>query len=156
MKNNKYVIESNEDYRTLVNRRAPTSPILKDVVLAFLVGGFLCFCGQWLAFLFLYLGLDEKYAYLSVTVVFIILASIATSLGFFDRIARFSGAGTLVPVTGFSNSVTSMAIDTRSEGFVLGVGSKIFTVAGPVILYSTLSGTLYGLLYCLFKVIFKQ
>lgn len=97
------------------------------------------------------LGIDAEHAYLLVTVTYIILASICTSLGFFDRIARFGGAGTLVPVTGFSNSITSSAIDNRSEGYITGVGAKIFNVAGPVILYSTLAGTLYGFIYYFYK-----
>ena len=83
-------------------------------------------------------------------------ASLATALGFFDKIARFCGAGTLVPVTGFSNSVTSAAIDNRSEGYISGVGAKIFTVAGPVILYSSVAGTVYGLIYFIVTEFFKN
>ena len=139
--------EINQDYKNLIDKHSPSSPTLKNCALAFLTGGFLCFVGQWLAFLFLYLGLDEEKSYALVSVVYIVLASAATAIGFFDRIARHAGAGTLVPVTGFSNSVSSAAIDNRSEGFVLGVGAKIFTVAGPVILYSTLAGTLFGVIY---------
>ena len=142
--------EINREYKKLIDKHSPPSPTLKNCALAFLTGGFLCFVGEWLAFLFIYLGLDEEISYSLVSVSFIILASVATALGFFDRIARHAGAGTLVPVTGFSNSVSSAAIDNRSEGLVLGVGAKIFTVAGPVILYSTLTGTLFGLLYYLF------
>ena len=147
MKKDDILIENNEEYRQLIKRHAPSSPILKNTFCAFLVGGFLCFIGQWLAFLFMRLGIDSENSYMAVTVTYIILASIATAIGFFDRIARVGGAGTLVPVTGFSNSVTSSAIDTRSEGFITGVGSKIFTVAGPVILYATLAGTVYGFIY---------
>ena len=141
------MVENNEKYSSLVESHLPKSPVFKNCIFAFLTGGFLCFVGQWLAFLFIYLGLEEKRSYLLVTVLFIILASISTALGFFDKIARYSGAGTLVPVTGFSNSVTSSAIDSRSEGFISGVGSKIFTVAGPVILFSAIAGTLFGLIY---------
>lgn len=133
----------------------PKSDIVKHTLSAFLVGGGICFLGQLLAFLLLYLGLREKEAYLSVTLILIAIASIATSLGFFDRIAVFAGAGTLVPVTGFSNAVTSSAIDTRSEGYVSGVGTKIFTVAGPVILYSSLAGVMYGIVYFLYTLISK-
>jgi stage V sporulation protein AC len=97
--------------------------------------------------------MEEENAYLCATLTLIIIASFLTALGVFDKIARFSGGGTLVPVTGFSNSVTSVAIDSRSEGFILGVGSKIFTVAGPVILYATAAGTLYGLVYYIFTLI---
>lgn len=140
-------IESNKEYKKITNKHSKKSPVGKDTLFAFLVGGFLCFIGQWLAFLYMKLGASETNAYILVTVTFIILASLATSLGFFDKIARYGGAGTLVPVTGFSNAVTSAAIDNRSEGFITGVGAKIFTVAGPVILFSTLAGTLYGLIY---------
>ena len=98
----------------------------------------------------MYLGINEKEAYLAVTLILIVIASVATSLGFFDRIATFAGAGTLVPVTGFSNAVTSSAIDTRSEGFIAGVGTKIFTVAGPVILYASFAGTIYGIIYYIY------
>ena len=99
------------------------------------------------------LGVTEKTSYVLVTVTYIVLASLATAFGFFDKIARYGGAGTLVPVTGFSNAVTSSAIDNRSEGYISGVGAKIFTVAGPVILYSTISGTVYGIIYYLYKML---
>ena len=140
-------IEENKEYLALVKKHSPKSPVFKNCILAFLVGGFLCFLGQWLAFLFIYLNISEETSYILVTTIFILLASVATAFGFFDKIARFAGAGTLVPVTGFSNSVTSAAIDNRSEGFISGVGAQIFTVAGPVILYSTIAGTVYGLIY---------
>ena len=142
-----FMLEKNEDYKKITEKYSKKSPVGKDTLLAFLVGGFLCFLGELLAFLYTRLGASEENSYLLVTVSFIVLASIATALGFFDKIARYGGAGTLVPVTGFSNAVTSAAIDNRSEGFVTGVGAKIFTVAGPVILFSTLAGTLYGLIY---------
>lgn len=140
-------IEKSKKYEDLSSSHKPKSPVIKNCTFAFLSGGFLCFLGQWLAFLFAYLGLSEENSYLAVTVFYILLASLLTALGVFDKIARFAGAGTLVPVTGFSNSVTSSAIDSRSEGFISGVGSKIFTVAGPVILFSTIAGTVYGLIY---------
>ena len=140
-------IEKSKKYEDLSSSHKPKSPVIKNCAFAFLSGGFLCFVGQWLAFLFAYLGLSEETSYLAVTVFYILLASLLTALGVFDKIARFAGAGTLVPVTGFSNSVTSSAIDSRSEGFISGVGSKIFTVAGPVILFSTIAGTVYGLIY---------
>jgi stage V sporulation protein AC len=121
--------------------------------LAFLTGGFICGLGQGLFFLYTYLGMSEKDGYSLVTLTFIFLSSLFTALGIFDCIARHSGAGTLLPVTGFANSVTSSAIDARSEGFVFGVGVKIFSVAGPVILYSTVAGTLYGIIYFIFTLI---
>ena len=148
-------MEKNKDFRSLTERHLPHSPSIKRFFCAFFVGGLICFIGQWLFYLFTYLGLKEDDAYLSVTLSFIVIASLFTSLGFFDRIATKAGAGTLVPVTGFSNAVTSSAIDTKSEGFISGVGTKIFTVAGPVILYSAVAGTVYGFIYYLFLLIFK-
>lgn len=143
-------MEKNRDFKLKCDRHSPPSSIVKHTLLAFLVGGAICFFGELLAYLFITLGIEERDAYLSVTLVLIALASLATSLGFFDRLAVFAGAGTLVPVTGFSNAVTSSAIDTKSEGLVAGVGTKIFTVAGPVILYATLAGTAYGLIYYIY------
>lgn len=143
-------MENNKKFKSLCEKFAPRSDILKHCAAAFLVGGLICFLGQWAAELFLYLGLEEKKAYLAVTLILIVLASASTSLGIFDRLATFAGAGTLVPVTGFSNAVTSAAIDTRSEGFIAGVGTKIFTVAGPVILYSSFAGVIYGIIYFIY------
>jgi len=153
MSDKKIKIEKSSDYRNIVRRHEPRSPVLKNSAMAFLVGGFICFVGEWLAYLYRYLGADTEKSYVLVTVTFIVLASVSTALGFFDKIARFGGAGTLVPVTGFSNAVTSSAIDNRSEGFISGVGAKIFTVAGPVILYSTIAGTVYGLIYYIYKTV---
>lgn len=147
-------MEKNREFKKLTDKHNPSSPSLKHFFAAFLVGGTICFLGQWLFYFYSYLGLSDDDAYLSVTLSFIFLAALATSLGFFDRLATFAGAGTLVPVTGFSNAVTSSAIDTRSEGYISGVGTKIFTVAGPVILYATVAGTLYGFVYFLYLLIF--
>lgn len=143
-------MENSKDFKELCDRHAPKTKSKKNCLLAFLVGGGICLFGEALANLFLYLGLEEKKAYLAVTLILIILASVLTSLGIFDRIAQHAGAGTLVPVTGFSNAVTSSAIDTRSEGFITGIGTKIFTVAGPVILYSAFAGTVYGIIYYIY------
>ena len=99
---------------------------------------------------YIYFGMNEKDALTLVGVTLILLASLLTALGLFDRIARYAGAGTLVPITGFSNSVTSQALDAKSEGLILGVGAKIFTVAGPVILYGIASGVLYGIIYFIY------
>ena len=146
-------IEKNEEYKKLIKKHAPKSPVFKNSAFAFFIGGALCALGEWLAFLFRFLGVSEENSYVLVSVSFILIASLATALGFFDKIARFAGAGTLLPVTGFSNSVTSSAIDTRSEGFIAGVGKGIFTVAGPVILYSVISGTAYGIIYYIYKTV---
>lgn len=139
-----------KQYKKYAAAHAPKSPIIKDCLRAFLVGGGICAAAQGLSNLYRTLsGLsqDDAGALTSVTLVFV--AVVLTAVGIFDRIARFAGAGTLVPITGFANSVASPAIDSRAEGLVLGVGAKIFTVAGPVLLYGTLAGTLYGVIYYL-------
>lgn len=142
-------MEKSERYLNLTNKHTPKSDTISHAIRAFVGGGALCAVGELLAFLYLYIGLDKKDAYLCVTLTFILLGSLATALGFFDKISNVIYAGTLVPVTGFSNSITSAAIDTRTEGYVSGVGSKIFVVAGPVILFAGISGTLYGFIYFL-------
>ena len=146
-------MEFNSEYKKLSDSHTPKSETLKHTLAAFLGGGAICAGGEVIAQIYLSLGMQKNDAYLAVTLTFIALASLVTALGFFDKISNKIYAGTLVPVTGFSNSVTSAAIDTRSEGYVSGVGSKIFTVSGPVILFAALSGTLYGLVYFLYKIL---
>ena len=143
----------NETKKELIKKHSPGSTILKNSILAFIFGGLICTIGEGLLLLYFYLGADKKTAGTLVTVSLIFIASLLTALGVFDKIARYAGAGTLVPVTGFSNAVTSQAMDAKSESYVLGVGSKIFTVAGPVILFGLLSGTVYGVIYYLWGVI---
>lgn len=136
-----------ENYKSFVESRSHTSPILKNCLAAFWTGGLICAIGQGLLFAYTAFGLSDKSAGTTVTVTLIFIAALLTGIGVFDRVAKYAGAGTLVPVTGFANSVVSPALDTKSEGFILGVGAKIFTVAGPVLLYATLSGALYGVIY---------
>ena len=136
-----------ERYAALAEKTAPRSPILKNCLFAFLSGGAICLLGEGLLNLYIFWGLEEKSAAITVTVSLVALAALLTALGIFDRIARYAGAGTLVPVTGFANAVVSPAMDNKSEGLVLGVGAKIFTVAGPVILFGVFSGAVYGVIY---------
>lgn len=148
-------MEKNEEYRKISAKHTPKSKTLNHTVFAFLGGGGICLAGEGLKYLYTYLGASEENAYLLVTLTFIFFASLITALGFFDNIANYLYAGVLVPVTGFSNSVTSAALDTREEGYISGVGTKIFTVAGPVILFSALSGALYGFIYFLVLLFLK-
>ncbi len=134
-----------EKYAALAKSRAGRSPVLKNLLAAFFVGGALCLLGQLLFRLYGYLGADEKTGYLLATVSLIFLSALLTFLGVFDRIARFAGAGTLLPVTGFANAVVSPAMDNKSEGFVLGVGAKMFLVAGPVLVFGIAAGAVLGL-----------
>lgn len=139
---------SKETYKKYADARAPKSPIIKDCSRAFLVGGLICTLAQGLTDVYTKLcGMDKEDAGTLTAVTLVLVAAVLTGLGVFDRIAKFAGAGTLVPITGFANAVVSPAIDSHSEGLILGVGAKIFTVAGPVLLYGTLTGTLYGVVY---------
>lgn len=140
-----------EKFAARAEKSAPKSPLLRNCLAAFFVGGGICLLGEGLLLLYMRLGLDTKSASLSVCVSLIFLSALLTALGVFDRIARFAGAGTLVPVTGFANAVVSPAMDNKSEGWVMGVGAKIFTVAGPVLLYGILSGALYGIVLCVLR-----
>ena len=137
-----------ETYKKYVDARAPKSPLLKDCLRAFLVGGLICTLGQGLTTVYTklcHIPKDDAGTLTAATLV--LIAAILTGLGVFDRIAKFAGAGTLVPITGFANAVVSPAVDAKSEGFILGVGAKIFTVAGPVLLYGTLAGVVWGVIY---------
>ncbi|RGH34112.1 SpoVA/SpoVAEb family sporulation membrane protein [Ruminococcus sp. AM47-2BH] len=117
---------------------------------AFLFGGLICVIGQSLMDMCLYLGLSKDNASMSVSITLIFLSALLTGLGWYDRIAKHAGAGTLVPITGFANSVAAPALEFKTEGYILGLGAKIFIISGPVILYGTLASVLYGLIYYLF------
>lgn len=136
-----------KEYQALVKRRAARSPVVKNCAAAFWCGGLICALGQLLIYLYTLAGMERRDAGTLTTITLIFLAALLTGIGVFDRIARYAGAGTLLPVTGFANSVVSPAIDNKSEGLILGVGAKIFTVAGPVLLYATLAGVVWGVVY---------
>ena len=133
-----------EEYQALVKRRAPKSPIVKNTLLAFLSGGAICALGQLIRNGFSSLGLPPEDAGTATSAALVLLAALATGAGLYTRLARFAGAGTLVPITGFANSVASPAVDFRSEGWVTGTAVKMFTIAGPVIVYGVFAGVLYG------------
>lgn len=136
-----------ETYRRFADAHAPHSPTPKNCLRAFLVGGIICTVGQLLRMFWsecAHLNTADSATMTSVTLIFI--AALLSGIGVFDKIARFAGAGTLVPITGFANAVVSPAIDSHAEGLILGVGAKIFTVAGPVLLYGTLAGGIWGVI----------
>lgn len=135
------------NYKKYAEQRAEKSNLVLDCVKAFAVGGAICTLGQALLNLYRTLGINEDTSKMLVPVSLIFLAALFTGLGLFDKLAKHAGAGTLVPITGFANAVVSPAIDTKAEGWVLGVGAKIFTIAGPVILYGITSGAFYGVVY---------
>lgn len=139
-----------KEYSKIVEKHSGKSPLLKDSVRAFFVGGFICVIGQAFREFYKFIGLNKDLSGTATSVTLIFIASLLTAIGVFDKIGKFAGAGTLVPITGFSNAVTSPAMEFKSEGFVTGVGAKIFTVAGPVITYGTLSSILAGFIYFVF------
>ncbi len=135
-----------KEYKEYAEARAQKSPILKDCLKAFLFGGSICALAQGLKEAYMnFLSEEDAGALVSITLVFI--TALLTGLGIFDKIAKHAGAGTLVPITGFANAVSSCAIDARGEGYILGVGAKIFTIAGPVIVYGTVASVIYGVIY---------
>lgn len=134
-------------YQRFARAHAPHSPLFKNCLNAFWTGGLICTIAQGFRDLYLHLlSVEEEQAGIMTSATMILIAVILTAFGIFDRIAKVAGAGTLVPITGFANSVVSPAIDSHAEGLVLGVGAKIFTVSGPVLLYGTLAGTVYGII----------
>ena len=142
-------------YKKYADAHAPRSPLLRNCAFAFLFGGGICVLAQGLINLYGgVFGASEEVAGTLSSVTLIFIAALLSAIGVFDNVARVAGAGTLVPITGFANAVVSPAIDSRAEGFVLGVGAKIFTVAGPVLLYAMLSGAVTGVVYYFYGMIF--
>lgn len=138
---------SKNEYSKMAENAEPKSPVVKNCIKAFLFGGGICCAGQGLFTLYGSLGFNNDKVKAFVPITFIVLTAILTAAGVFDKIARHAGAGTVVPITGFANSVVCSAMEYRNEGEILGVGTKIFNIAGPVILYGTASAVLYGVIY---------
>ena len=136
-----------KEYAKLVDDIAPKSPVWKDCMLAFLIGGFICTLGQLIMNGYLALGLEKEEAGTAMSMTLVALSALLTGLSLYDDIAKHAGAGTLVPITGFANAVSSAAIEFKTEGFILGVGAKMFTIAGPVIVYGVSASVVYGLIY---------
>lgn len=142
---------SKSEYSKMVDKASPNSPKIMNCVKAFLFGGLICTIGQVILTLLQNAGLNEKQANAGVSSILIIITAILTGVGVFDKIARQAGAGTIVPITGFANSVVSPALEFQHEGLVLGTAAQMFSIAGPVILYGIASSFLYGLIIFLFK-----
>lgn len=138
---------SNKQYDEMVKKASPNSPIVLDCIKAFLIGGAICCFGQLLFYIFRKSGMSLDESRSLVSIALIIITAILTGIGVFDKIAKHAGAGTIVPITGFANSVVSPAMEFKSEGYIMGTGASIFKVAGPVILYGTTAASLYGLIY---------
>lgn len=135
-----------KEYQQYVKQRSAGSPLLKNLLIAFAVGGAICCAGQALHDLYSSLGLDLEDAGTATSVSLVFLSAFFTALGLYHKLARFAGAGTLVPITGFANSVVSPAVDFHAEGIITGTAVKMFTVAGPVIVFGTAAAALYGVL----------
>ena len=140
---------SNKQYDEMVKKASPNSPIVLDCIKAFLIGGAICCFGQLLFYIFRKSGMSLDESRSLVSIALIIITAILTGIGVFDKIAKHAGAGTIVPITGFANSVVSPAIDFKSEGLITGMASKMFVVAGPVIVFGTLASVVYGVILML-------
>lgn len=147
------MLPDKKKYSEMTKKASPPSPKVKDFIWAYIVGGAICVIGQLLKELYTNMGLAEKAVKMAVPVSVILIAALLTGFGLFDKIARRAGAGTLVPITGFANAVVSPAIEFKNEGYILGVGAKIFTIAGPVIMYGTVASVIYGFIYWVIKVL---
>ncbi|MBQ9414934.1 MAG: stage V sporulation protein AC [Clostridia bacterium] len=135
-----------QEYRKLAEKSAPRSPVLADCLKAFGVGGTICMLGQAIALAGQAGGLGEKDALFLASLTLVLLSVLLTALGAYDVIAKHAGAGTLVPITGFANAMTAPAIEYKTEGLVMGLGTKMFTIAGPVLVYGVLASVIYGLI----------
>ena len=145
-------MDTNKSYQEYVNQKSPNSPIFKNCFNSFWVGGLICTIGQFIMEICKYNGLDKTTSGTVVSISLIFLSAFLTSLNIFNKIGKFAGAGSLVPITGFANSIVSPAMEYKSEGYVMGVGAKMFTVAGPVLVYGISTSVIIGLLYLLFNV----
>ena len=141
-----------QDYQDLAKKREPKRPVLINCIRAFIVGGLICLMGQGIQEMFIHwAGFDEKEAGSPTVAVLIIISVLLTGFGVYDKLGQWAGAGSAVPVTGFANSMASAAIEHKSEGFVLGVGGKMFKLAGPVIVFGTVAAFVVGILHLLFN-----
>jgi len=143
---------SKKEYEKMYKKASPHTKSLKNCTYAFFVGGTICTLGEFIKQLYITLGIAEKSSAILTSVTLIFISAVLTGFGIYHSIAKYAGAGTLVPITGFANSVVSPAIEFKTEGFVTGLGAKIFIICGPVILYGTLASVVYGLIYWLTKV----
>lgn len=144
-------LDTNKAYQDYVDKKTPNSPIIKNCFNAFWVGGLICVIGQLINSYCKYRGLDVQISGTIVSIILIGISAFLTGLTIFNKIGKFAGAGSLVPITGFANSIVSPAMEYKSEGYVMGVGAKMFTVAGPVLVYGISSSVIIGMIYFIFK-----
>jgi len=140
-----------EEYQSMVERKSPSSKLFKNCIKAFLIGGIICTIGQCFLSFYQTIISDKELAASATSITMILIGVLLTGLDIYPKIAKHGGAGTLVPITGFANAVSAPAIEAKTEGFILGVGAKIFTIAGPVILYGTIASFCAGLIFFFMK-----
>lgn len=143
-------LKSKEEYSKYIDSKVPPSPILLNIFKAFMVGGFICSLGQIIFEICTLRSIPEDISYTIVSISLIAMSAFLTSINIFNKLGKFAGTGTLVPITGFANSIVSPAIEYKSEGYVMGVGAKMFTVAGPVLVYGISTSIIVGFLYVIF------
>ena len=144
-------IETQKKYQEYVDKKSPNSPILKNCFNAFWVGGLICTFGQIISLICKARGFDEATSGTIVSIILIAISAFLTGLNIFNKIGKFAGAGSLVPITGFANSIVAPSIEYKSEGYVMGVGSKMFTIAGPVLVFGICSSIIVGIIYLIFN-----
>ncbi|MCD7774000.1 MAG: stage V sporulation protein AC [Clostridiales bacterium] len=142
--------EKDREYERMTEKASPKSPKAKNIICSFLIGGIICTLGECFKQIYAYVGINEETVKSLVSVTLIVLTAILTGIGIFDKIAKHAGAGTLVPITGFANAVVSSALEYNTEGMIFGTAAKMFTIAGPVIVYGCGAASLYGLIYYCF------
>ena len=143
--------DTKKDYQDYIDKKSPNSPVFKNCFNAFWVGGLICAIGQIISAFCKYNNLDVQLSGTIVCIVLIGISAFLTGLNLFNKIGKFAGAGSLIPITGFANSIVSPAMEYKSEGYVMGVGAKMFTVAGPVLVYGISSSILVGIIYFIFS-----
>ena len=144
-------LSTNKDYQEYVDKKSPNSPILKNCFNAFWIGGLICTIGQLITSYCMYRGMDTQTASTITSIILVFLTAFLTAINVFNRIGKLAGAGSFVPITGFANSIVSPSMEYKSEGYVMGVGAKMFTVAGPVLVYGISTSILVGILYLIFN-----
>lgn len=154
MHKRKFTETEKQAFRKFAEAHAPKSDTVKDTSVAFVIGGLICVAGQGIHDIYIKLGAMEETAKILVPITLVFISCILTGFGLYEKIASFAGAGTLVPITGFANAVCSCAIDGKPEGLIRGVGAGMFAIAGPVIVYGTISSIIYGIFYYLAAVFF--